>query len=186
MQLDLMVPKALSNNFYRQTYRGVFNGNYHFNYVLKRVLIGAFVDFKALEPRNNFLPFVGVSTNNYPNNYLSYGISSGYQLINNELMIMDAKIGLGLSNFTQKPIIDSLPILKLNNVLHINSSIGAYWYVEEYKLLLVGIQLKYNYYQTIIQPSDLGYVINYNITKNKLNFLSFGFSVLYKIGLPKE
>ncbi|MBC7412628.1 MAG: hypothetical protein H7331_09270 [Bacteroidia bacterium] len=192
-----MVPKSVSNNFFRKQYTGVYNADLSANYLLgkkQQFYMGFGADFKRFQSKDSYVSVRTTSIENkkkpaVTSSALSGLLQVGYWKNDGSSLVIDYSLGVGIMQTTNTTPIDSFPASNVVKGYTLQPKVGFYWYVDEDKLMLLGCTIGYTYVNTRFDADALHYKLLskvYTAQDVKLNtqYISFGLGLIYRIGKP--
>lgn len=195
IKANVMFPKAVSNNFFRKQYTGVYNVDLSANCLLgkkQRVYVGLGADFKQFQSKDNYVDTrkIYIENKKHPavtSSALSGLLHIGYWKSDEGSLVTDYSLGIGMMQTTNRTPIDSFPASNIVTGYTIQPKVGFYWYVDEDKLMMLGGTIGYTYVNTRFDADALHYKLlskEYTARETKLNtqYISFGLGLIYRIG----
>jgi hypothetical protein len=195
IKANVTIPKAVSNNFFRKQYTGVYNVDLSANSLLgkkQRVYVGLGADFKQFQSKDSYVSIRTTSIENkkkpaVTSTALSGLVHVGYWKSDGGSLVTDYSVGIGMMQTTNTSPVDSFPASNIVTGYTIQPKVGFYWYVDEDKLMMLGGTIGYTYVNTRFDADALHYKLlskEYTAQETKLNtqYISFGLGLIFRIG----
>ena len=182
---DAHIPRLIANNIYKDAFNGIVDARLDLNYILfKGLYFGAGGKVTQIQYRE--YRYGEISTDNLITN--AHG-RLGYML-NKSSAIFNFSVSYGYSwnNFTNVKTDTILRPSPNTSGIHVEPSLGVYWYIDENKNFLIGGNISYNVFYSPFNPYSVALDVfsSYAFTKNdyKANtqYLNVGVGFIYLLG----
>lgn len=182
---DAHIPRLVANTIYKDAFNGIVDARLDLNYnIFKGIYLGAGGKVTQIQYRE--YRYGELSTDNLITN--AHG-RLGY-LLNKSNAIFNFSVSYGYSwnNFSNVKTDTLMRPSPNTSGIHLEPSLGVYWYIDENKNFLIGGNVSYNVFYSPFNPYSVALDVysSYAFTKNdyKANtqYLNIGLGFIYLLG----
>ena len=182
---DAHIPRLVANNIYKDAFNGIVDARLDLNYsFFKGFYLGAGGKVTQIQYRE--YRYGELSTDNLITN--AHG-RMGY-LLNKPSAVFNFSVSYGYSwnNFSNVKTDTLLRPSPNTSGIHLEPSMGVYWYIDENKNFLIGGNISYNIFYSPFNPYSVALDVysSYFFTKNdyKANtqYFNIGLGFIYLLG----